>query len=173
MLKNVHLDHDLSMVANADHRVNETSSIATKMYREDSNFPKTYCLENTRMHQLWWNRDQLDFDAIGEKLGFKVMTVSSMVTPPGSVIPLHSDTFHKLRTEFPDEPGLMVRAVIYATPFDIGQMTQYITDGVLYASAGWEIGDGMIWDDQVPHVTVNGGMRDLCTVNFSGFMKEE
>lgn len=170
MLKNIHLDHDLCMVADADHRINETSSIATKMYREDSKFPKTYCLENTRIYQLWWTRKELDFDVIGEKLGFKVMTVSSIVTPPGSVIPLHIDTFHKLGAEFPNESGKMVRAVIFATPFDIGQTTQYFSDGTLYSSVDWEIGDGMIWDDQVPHVTVNGSMKDLCTVNFSGFI---
>lgn len=171
MLKNIKVNFDLSKFAKADHRVNEVSSIGTKIYRDDSNFPSTYCLENTRIHQLWWNVQDFNLDEISQELGFDVKTISSIVIPPGSVIPLHSDTFHKLRTEFPDEIGQMVRAVIYATPFDMGQMTQYAADGDLYASAGWEIGEGMIWDDNVPHVTVNGGSRDLCTVNFSGFMR--
>jgi hypothetical protein len=173
MLKNIQVDFDLSRFATADHRVNETSSIATKMYRDDATFPKTYCLENTRMHQLWWDTEEFNMEKISGDLGFDVKTISSIVIPPGSTIPLHSDTFHKLRSEFPDETDRMVRAVIYATPFDIGQMTQYVVDGTLYASAGWQTGEGMIWDDQVPHVTVNGGMTDLCTVNFTGFMKEE
>lgn len=173
MLKNIKVNFDLSKFAKADHRVNEVSSIGTKMYREGSNFPITYCLENTRIHQLWWDVQDLDLSMINQELGFDVKTVSSIVIPPGSTIPLHSDTFHKLRNEFPREEGQMVRAVIYATPFDIGQMTQYTADGMIYASAGWEIGEGMIWDDQVPHVTVNGSMRDLCTVNFTGFLKEE
>jgi hypothetical protein len=172
MLKNVKVDFDLSRFTNADHRVNEVSSIGTKMYQEGSNFPSSYCLENTRIHQLWWNTDEFNMEKISQDLGFDVKTISSIVIPPGSIIPLHSDTFHKLRTEFPNETGRMVRAVIYATPFDIGQITQYAVDGTLYASAGWQVGEGTIWDDQVPHVTVNGGMRDLCTVNFSGFMKE-
>lgn len=173
MLKNIQINFDLSKFAEADHRVNETSSIATKMYQDDTSFPKSYCLENTRIHQLWWNVEDFDLEKMNQSLGFDIKTISSIVIPPGSTIPLHSDTFHKLRSDFPTESGRMVRAVIYATPFDIGQMTQYAVDGILYASAGWEIGEGMIWDDQVPHVTVNGSMRDLCTVNFSGFLKEE
>ncbi len=171
MLKNIKVDFDLSRFANADHRVNEVSAIGTKMYQAGSDFPSSYCLENTRIHQLWWDTDEFNMDKISGDLGFDVKTISSIVIPPGSTIPTHNDTFHKLRAEFPNESGTMVRAVIYATPFDMGQMTQYAIDGILYASAGWEVGEGMIWDDQVPHVTVNGGMKDLCTVNFSGFMR--
>jgi hypothetical protein len=115
MLKHVHLDYDLSIITKADHRVNEASAIGTKIYHADSKFPKTYVPENTRIHQLWWTQEQLDFKSIGEELGMTICTVSSIVLPPGSVIPLHQDTFHKLRTQFPDQPGHMVRAVIYAT----------------------------------------------------------
>lgn len=170
MLKNIKVNFDLSKFAKADHRINEVSSIGTKIYQDGRDFPATYCLENTRIHQLWWDIQEFDFKQISQDLEFDIKTISSIVIPPGSVIPVHSDTFNKLRTEFPNETGTMVRAVIYATPFDMGQMTQYAVDSVLYASAGWEIGEGMIWDDQVPHVTVNGGLKDLCTVNFSGFM---
>lgn len=173
MLKTVHLNYDLSTIATADHRVNEASAIGTKMYHEDSKFPRTYVLENTRIHQLWWTREQLDFDLIGKELGMTVCTVSSIVLPPGSVIPLHQDTFHKLRTQFPTHPGHMVRAVIYASEYDTGQFTQYLDQGRLHNSTEWKVGDGTIWDDQVPHVTVNGSMKDLCTVNFSGFIEKE
>jgi hypothetical protein len=173
MLKTVHLDHDLSMIATADHRVNEASAIATKMYHENNKFPKTYVPENTRIHQLWWTQEQLDFESISKKLGMTVCTVSSIILPPGSVIPLHQDTFHKLRTQFPDHPGRMVRAVVYATEYDMGQFTQYLNDGRIHNSTDWKIGDGTIWDDQVPHVTVNGSMKDLCTVNFSGFLQDK
>jgi hypothetical protein len=67
----------------------------------------------------------------------------------------------------------MVRAVIYASEYDMGQFTQYLDQGRLHNSTKWKVGDGTIWDDQVPHVTVNGSMKDLCTVNFSGFMEKE
>lgn len=173
MLLTVHLKHDLSIIANADHRVHETSSIGTKIFDENNKFPKTYVLENTRIHQLWWTKEQLDFKSIGQELGMTVCTVSSIIIPPGSVIPLHQDTFHKLRTQFPDHPGHMVRAVIYASEYDMGQFTQYLDAGRIHNSTDWKVGDGTIWDDQVPHVTVNGSMKDLCTVNFSGFMEKE
>lgn len=173
MLKHVHLDYNLSIIAKADHRVNEASAIATKIYHADSKFPKTYVPENTRIHQLWWTREQLDFDLIGEELGMTVCTVSSIIIPPGSIIPLHQDTFHKLRTQFPDHPGHMIRAVIYASEYDMGQFTQYLDNGCIHNSTNWKVGDGTIWDDQVPHVTVNGSMKDLCTVNFSGFIEDK
>lgn len=173
MLKHIHLDHDLSVIAKANHRVNQASAIATKIYHEDSKFPKTYVPENTRIHQLWWTREHLDFELIGEKLGMTVCTVSSIILPPGSVIPLHQDTFHKLRTQFPNHPGRMARAVIYASEYDMGQFTQYLDGSRIRNSTQWKVGDGTIWDDQVPHVTVNGSMRDLCTVNFSGFIEDK
>lgn len=173
MLKHVHLTYDLSIIANANHRVNEVSAIGTKMYGEDSKFPKSYGPENTRIHQLWWTSEQLDFDGIGKELGMTVCTVSSIIIPPGSVIPLHQDTFHKLRTQFPDHSGHMARAVIYASEYDMGQLTQYSDDGKLKNSTDWKVGDGTIWDDKIPHVTVNGSMEDLCTVNFTGFIEDK
>jgi len=171
MFKKVFLNYDLSRIKNANHRVNSNSAISTKIFKKDSKFPNSYCEENTRIHQLWWESKDFNLEKINEQLKFEVKTISSIVVPPGSIIPEHKDTFFKLKQEFPNEDGKMVRAVIYATPFYMGQITQYMMiDNTIFNSDNWTVGEGLLWDDQVLHVTVNGSLHDLCIVNFSGFM---
>lgn len=169
MLESVSINWNFSKIIAADHKKTVASSVQTKIFKEGSDFPESYNLENTKIHQLWWTKDDLDFDQLGQQLNFQIKTVSSILLPPGSCIPLHRDTFHRLRTEYPDTPGKMLRAVIYATEYDLGQFTQYVNQGVNTVFTDWQIGQGHIWDDQVPHVTANASYRDLITVNISGF----
>lgn len=169
MIEKISVIYDFSKILEADHKQNSISSAQTKIFSADHNFPKSYCFENTRMHQLWWNNTDLDFDQLGRQLNMKVKTVSSIVLPPGSCIPLHRDTFYKLKNEFPLEEGKMIRAVIYITDYDLGQFTQYVDKDSIETFTEWNIGQGHIWDDQIPHITANAGYKDLITVNISGF----
>jgi hypothetical protein len=169
MIKDIKLDYDFSVIIAADHKINSTSSISTKIFN-NHDFPKSYCLENTSIHQLWWNSIQLDFDILGEQLGMSVATVSSILLEPGNIIPAHTDTFHKLKTEFSDRPGKMVRAVIYITEYEFGQYTQYCNNNKAVTFTSWQQGQGHLWDDQVLHVTANAGYKNLITLNISGFL---
>lgn len=169
MLETVSVLYDFSKIVEADHRQNSTSSIQTKIFSDSRSFPKSYCLENTRIHQLWWTNQDLNFDDLGQQLNMRVKTVSSILLPPGSCIPLHHDTFYKLKNEFPEEQGMMIRAVIYVTDYDPGQFTQLINNDQTENFTGWTKGQGHIWNDQVPHVTANASYKDLITVNISGF----
>jgi len=169
MLESAFLNFDFSIFTDSDHKKNSVSSVQTKIFKENSEFPKSYCLENTKVHQLWWSDQEINFKVLSDQLNFNVKTVSSILIPPGSCIPLHSDTFHKLKNEFPIDAGKMVRAVIYASEYDIGQFTQYINDRKIHTYTNWAVGDGHIWDNQVPHVTANASYKDLITVNISGF----
>lgn len=169
MIKDVKLDYDFSVILATDHKINSASSISTKIFN-NNDFPKSYCLENTRIHQLWWDNTQLDFDILGEQLGISVATASSILLEPGNIIPTHTDTFHKLKTEFSDRPGKMVRAVIYITKYDFGQYTQYRANNKEVVFTNWQPGEGHLWDDQVPHVTANAGYKDIITLNVSGFL---
>lgn len=169
MLEKVKIDSNFELFTTADHRSSVISSVQTKIFKENSNFPADYSFENTKMHQLWWSSDNVDFEALGQQLGMRVKTVSTILLPPGSVIPLHCDTFHKLKTEYPEEEGLMVRAVIYATAYEMGQFTQYRSNKEITVFTNWSVGDGHLWDDQIPHVTANASYKDLITINISGF----
>ncbi len=169
MLERISVDYDFVKILAADHKQNSVSSVQTKIFSDSSDFPRSYCLENTRIHQLWWTDQDLDFNDLGQQLNMSVKTVSSILLPPGSCIPLHRDTFHKLKNEFSTEPGNMIRAVIYITEYDPGQFTQLIIDGRTETFTEWSNCQGHIWDDQVPHVTANASYKDLITVNVSGF----
>jgi hypothetical protein len=169
MIKNVQLDYDFSVVHAADHEINSTSGISTKIFN-NYNFPKSYCLANTCIHQLWWDNTQLDFNLLEKQLGISVATVSSILLKPGNIIPAHTDTFHKLKTEFGDKTGKMVRAVVYITDYDFGQYTQYRIDSEDNVFTNWRPGQGHLWDDQVLHVTANAGYKNLITLNISGFL---
>lgn len=169
MLEKVSIDFDFVKVLSADHRQNSSSSVQTKIFSENSTFPKSYCLENTTIHQLWWSDQDLDFAKLGRRLNMSVKTISTILLPPGSCIPLHKDTFHKLKKEFPNEEGTMIRAVVYATEYDLGQFTQYMNNNIIETFTEWSVGDGHIWDDQIPHVTANASYRDLIMINISGF----
>jgi hypothetical protein len=169
MFKHVHLKEDFDKIIETDHRINRASCIETKIYGENSKFPKSLCLENTTIHQIWWDDSQVDFKAWGSQLKMEVATVSSILLPPGSIIPIHCDTFHKLRNMYPDRTNPMVRAVIYMAEYSPGQFTQ-VKNGSKYETYDfWGVGDGYIWNDTVPHVTVNGSLKDLYTLNISGF----
>ena len=48
------------------------------------------------IHQLWWTADQIDYDDLGQQLGIEVITVSSILQPPGCVVPYHRDTFFQI-----------------------------------------------------------------------------
>lgn len=169
MLEKVKINFDFNLFTNADHRASVISSVQTKIFKENSNFPKDYCFENTKIHQLWWTSDSIDFKSLSDQLNMQVKTISTILLPPGSTIPLHCDTFEKLKTEYPNETGKMVRAVIYATEYEIGQFTQYRSNKTTEVFTNWSPGEGHLWDDQVPHVTANASYKDLITVNISGF----
>ena len=114
--KKVKFDYDVSKFVDCEypdasscvkHQVHELTDIHDKY----GGFPKTYKLENTTIHQRWWNKDELDFDQIGSLLNMHVVTISSIKQPPGQVVPWHRDTFFLLKKEFPDRPQ-PVRALI-------------------------------------------------------------
>ena len=59
------------------HQVNELNDIHQKY----GGFPETYTFDNTKIHQLWYTREQIDFEAIGKQLGVEVVTISSIKQP--------------------------------------------------------------------------------------------
>ena len=108
MLKIINLDYDFSKILSADYSQQEGSCIShqvhelTDIHDQYGGFPTTYCYENTKIHQLWWDKDDVDFVEIGRQLGMEVITVSSISQPPGCVIPLHRDTFYQINKQYPD-----------------------------------------------------------------------
>ena len=103
------LDYDLSTFLGFEypepcsciiHQVNEDKDL----HEEMGGFPKTYQFENTIIRQKWWTEEEHDFEAIGNSLGMDVVTLSSILQPPGSTVPWHHDQFFLLKKKFPDRP---------------------------------------------------------------------
>ena len=70
MLSKIHIDIDFGIFINADYTIHSGSCIKHQVYELTDvhetygGFPKSYCLENTLIHQLWWTPDQVDFTEI-------------------------------------------------------------------------------------------------------------
>ena len=131
MLKIVKLDYDFGKFLSADytqhsgscikHQVHELQDIHAKY----GNFPESYTIKNTLIHQLWWDNTQIDYKELGDQLGIDVITVSTICQPPGNVVPIHRDTFYQINQQYPDRTDLKVRANIYLEDWKLGHFIQY------------------------------------------------
>ena len=130
-------------------------------------FPKTYSLANTTIHQKFWERNECDYDELGKKLSIEPVTVSTILQPPGNVIPLHRDTFYKIKKQYPDNKRKIVRCNIYLEDWKPGHFLQYNDE----IDTHWSKGDGHMWDENVLHIGANAGMEDKYTLQVSGFLE--
>ena len=172
MYKNVNLNIDYSQLLAAQYESHEGSCVKHQVYEltdihdQFGGFPKSYVYENTRINQLWWAADQLDFEDIGRQLGIEVVTVSSIRQHPGCVIPWHRDTFFQINQRYPDRKELKVRANIFMEDWKMGHYIQY--DDIVVTH--WKQGEGLMWDSEVLHLGANAGMQDKFTLQISGFL---
>lgn len=177
MIQNIHLHWDFDLFLTADYSVHSGSCIRHQVYEltdiheKFGSFPKSYCLENTLIHQLWWDNTQVDYQGLGQQLGMEVITVSTIKQPPGCVVPYHRDTFYKINNRFPDRKDLKVRANIYLEDYRLGQFIQYVDNDRIHTSVDWKAGDGFIWDSSILHLSANAGMQDKFTLQVSGFLR--
>ena len=172
MIESVILKYDFSIFLDADYTQHEGSCIKHQVHElvdihdQYGGFPDTYKYENTLIHQLWWDNTQINFIEIGQQLGMEVVTVSSILQPPGCVIPLHRDTFFQISKRYPDRKDKKVRANIYLEDWKFGHFIQF-DDKV---STYWKAGEGFLWDSKVLHLGANAGMQDKYTLQVSGFL---
>jgi len=176
MLKNIKINYDLSVFLNADYTQHSGSCIQhqvhelTDIHKQYGGFPETYTINNTLIHQLWWDKTQVNFDELGRQLGMEIVTISSICQPPGNVVPLHRDTFFQISKQYPDRKELKVRANIYLEDYKMGQFIQYQTNDHWVTSDHWHQSEGFIWDSSVIHLSVNAGFENKYTLQISGFL---
>lgn len=178
MFTPIHLDFDFSTFLNADYTLHTGSCIKHQVYEltdiheKYGGFPKSYNIHNTKIHQLWWTADQIDFTNLGKQLGIEVITVSTIKQPPGCVVPFHRDTFYQIGQLYPNRQDLKVRANIYLEDYKMGQFIQYELNDKFETSTNWVAGDGFLWDSSILHVSSNAGFQDKYTLQVSGFLIE-
>ena len=179
MIKAVTIDYDLNIFINADYSIHSGSCIAhqvhelTDIHDQYGGFPKSYDSGNTLIRQLWWDETQIDYKDLGNQLGMEIVTISSILQPPGNVIPLHRDTFFQINKRFPDDTRLKVRANMYLKNWSVGEFIQYEINNEWHNSTHWRAGEGWMWDSTHLHVSANAGMRDKYTLQISGFLNRD
>ena len=173
MLKKIKLTYPIDIFLDADYSIHSGSCLLHQVkeltdVHKQYGFGETYTLGNTTIRQLWWDETQVDFKELGKQLDMEVVSVSTILQPPGNVIPLHKDTFFKIKQKYPDDNRLKVRANIYLEDWKVGHIIQYQENGDWKNSTHWKSGDGFVWSSDILHLSMNGGMKNKYSLQISG-----
>ena len=106
MILETKLDCDLSVFLNADYEQHKGSCISYQVREQEDihktfgGFPESYSEENTKIQQLWFDDGDVDYTSLGNQLGIEIVTISSILQPPGNTITMHRDTFFKIKNMY-------------------------------------------------------------------------
>jgi hypothetical protein len=175
-----HLDIDFQKFVTADYTKSQWHYATDHqprelawLYQSYGGYPDSLVEQNTGFRQLWWNRDDVDFAGIGEQLDMDVVTVSSLRQDPGNIIPLHVDVFYRLQQQCNlSDHQIPVRTNIFLEDSDIGHMLQFVVRDRIVTAASWLAGQGFQFDRNIPHLSLNAGMRPKYTLQISGFARQ-
>ena len=131
----------------------------------DERMPDSLVLDNTAIHQKFFERDEIDYDELGKQTNMDVVSVSVIKQEPGNIIPKHRDKFHKITTEFPDRKCMKVRANIFLEDWKSGHYLEFDEQPHTH----WKANEGFILNSQVIHLAANAGLEDKYTLQISGF----
>lgn len=172
----VTVDYDFSKVLATDHRTAPMDSPIPHqkrdlmhIYEPYGGYPDSFVPENTTLYQLWWTKDDLDFELLSKQTGIDIVSISSLMQLPGNTIPLHLDKFYKLKQQQPDRPEPRVRANIFLEDADIGHLLQFIVGDQFVTETAFRANTGYIFDSNNQHLSCNAGMRPKYTLQISGF----
>ena len=175
MIAPVMIDWSFVPYLRADHTVNEDTCTrfqvveGADIFEPYGGLPDTYSIENTRIHQLWWEDDSA-FKNLGEQLGIEVVNLSTILQPCGSTITRHRDSFYRMKRDYPNDTRRRVRANIYMTPWDPGQFLTFEKDGEWFVDTNWDVGSGWMWDDEHQHISTNASLLPKYTMQINGFL---
>jgi len=177
MLKKIELDYNFDIFLNADYSTHEGSCISHQVHElkdvheEHGGFPDSYERNNTLIRQLWFDEAQVDYNELGKQLGIEVVTVSTVLQPPGNMIPMHRDTFFQIKKRYPEDTRDKVRANIYLQDWQPGHFLQYqCSHKCWHNSTHWKSGEGYLWNSDHLHLSANAGFKDKYTLQVSGFL---
>lgn len=90
-------------------------------------------------------------------------TISWTVIKPGNTIPLHSDTFHKLRSKYGVDVSQCLRYLIFLEDWTLGHFVEFEEVHI----TKWQKGDVWRFDHNSPHCAANASHRNFytCQVN--------
>ncbi len=171
------LDYDFNVFLNADYEQHKGSCISYQVREQEDihktfgGFPESYSEDNTKIQQLWFDDNiDVDYKSLGEELNMDIVTISSILQPPGNTITMHRDTFFKIKNLYPNDTRKKVRANIYLQDWEPGHIIHYQDEKHNWqSSTHWKAGDGFIWDSEHLHLSANAGLKPKYTLQISGF----
>ena len=134
----------------------------------DNKMPDSLVLDNTAIHQKFFDRDEIDYEELGKQTNMEVVSVSVIKQEPGNIIPKHRDMFYKITSEFPDRKEEKVRANIFLEDWKSGHYLEFDEDPCTH----WKANEGYILNDQIIHLSANAGLEDKYTLQVSGFYND-
>lgn len=177
MIKKINLNFDFQNILDADYSKHYGSCISYQKIEQENihktmgGFPASYTEDNTRIQQLWFNDEEIDYKELGKQLGIDVVTVSSILQPPGNIVTVHRDTFFQINKKFPQNTRQKVRANVYLEDWKIGHFINYQDKDMEWqTSTHWKQGEGFIWDNSHLHLSANAGLEPKYTLQVSGFL---
>ena len=163
----IDLGKDLETIRSADYSVRTLSAIHSNIVNPEYDYAPSLCKENTTIQQLWWDH----FPLSGRDLGMEIVTVSTILQPPGNTVTCHRDTFFQINKRYPNDTRKKVRANIYLEDWKPGHLIHYQDENKEWqSSTHWRAGDGFIWDSDHLHLSGNCGLEDKYTLQVSGFV---
>jgi hypothetical protein len=98
-----------------------------------------------------------------KSLGITEGTISWTLIKPGNTIPLHSDTFHKIRSKYNIDISQCLRYLIFLEDWTLGHFVEFEE---LYITK-WKKGDVWKFDYNSPHCAANSSHKNFytCQVN--------
>lgn len=179
MIRKINLQYNFGIFLDADYSQHYGSCISYQQKEQEDvhknvgGFPKSYHENNTRIQQLWWDNDQVDYKNLGEQLGMEIITISTILQPPGNVVTVHRDTFFQINKKFPNNTRQKARANVYLEDWKVGHFINYQDKSYDWkTNTHWKQGEGFIWDSSHLHLSANAGLEPKYTLQISGFLNE-
>lgn len=171
------IDYDFDFILDTDHN-SHCGSCITHQAKEipeiykDNKHVDTFCLENTTIHQLWWDKDQLDYEKLGNLTGIDIVSISSIRQDPGNCIPYHKDMFYKIKKQYPNCNKKIVRYNVFLEDYKLGHFLQATIDDNHITVPNWKKNDGYMFDQTIYHLSSNAGLEPKYTLQISGFLRD-
>jgi len=174
ILEKIKIDIDTNVFFDVDWPKYRASCIQHQIIEQkdlhpNKRMPDSLVLDNTAIHQKFFDKSEADYKELGEQTGIEVISVSVIKQEPGNIIPKHRDMFYKIEQKFPFRQEIKVRANIFLEDWKSGHYLEFDEEPYTH----WKANEGYILNDEVIHLSANAGFEDKYTLQVSGFYNDK
>jgi hypothetical protein len=104
-----------------------------------------------------------------KELGIEEGTISLICIEPGQVVPVHSDSFYKLRQDFEISIDQCVRYLIFLDNWELGHVVEFQETPI----TKWKKGDVWRFDHKSLHYAANASQTNFITCQVNTFLNRQ